>query len=205
MRTLNAFLAFILAIGLGLAAEVRADAAVVLVAGTGSAPGSTTIYTCSQFPEFPPNCPSVTTPQNFQFFIPVIVDTDALATGPASFSGVQIGSFYFADFSIALAGMDQSGNNLFEGQNLLIQGTSNLHPCFNLVYPCTADRSTFSTPTFLVQQISPAPVPEPATWLTTLTGFISLGAWMRRRRRVVPFMEMRLYRCLSMHPRTWKQ
>lgn len=172
----------ILVMLLGLAFARPVDATVILVAGNGTALGSTTTYTCTQFPQSPPNCPSTTTPGTFDFYIPVSVDTDALAIAPVSFSDVQIGIFYFADFTIALVGTDQWGNYLFQGQDLFIQGTSNLHPCFNGVYPCTGDRSTYFASTFPIQQVSPAAVPEPATWSSMLLGFLSVG-WLLRLKR----------------------
>ena len=179
MRTLGPILKAIFALAIGILAAGPADATIVVVLGSGTALGTTTTYTCTQFPNVPPNCPSTTSPDQFPFNFTVSVDTDALAIAPASFSSVQVGIFYFADFSIALVGTDQWGNYLFQGQGLTVQGTSNLHPCFNGVYPCTGDSSTFSAPIFAVQQLQPPPVPEPATWLTMLVGFALLRTLLR--------------------------
>ncbi len=168
-------------LALGLVVSQAAKAKQVEVIASGLIPGTTTTYTCAQFPDAAPSCPSVTEPGTFNFSTVETVDTNALAIAPATFSGVQVGSFYFADFTIALQGTDQWGNYLFEGQNLTINGTSNLHPCSS-GYPCTFDQSTFAAPTFSVRQFLPTPVPEPGTWMTMLLGFATLALAMRHSR-----------------------
>jgi hypothetical protein len=175
MRILGLWLLLIV---LWIGAAIPAQAALVTVNGTGVIPGTTTHYTCTQFPEYPPYCPSQQSPDSFFLNVVVTVDTDALTGSPARF-GEQVGFFYFAQFSIVLNGIDQWGNYLFEGRDLTIEGTSNLHPCFG-GHPCTWDHSSFAASTFSVIQTLPAPVPEPATWVIMLLGFAAIGLKMRR-------------------------
>lgn len=174
MRTLGLLLSIILWIG----TAVPARAQTIEVLGQGLIPGTTTVYTCTQLSEFPPFCPSQTSPDVFHFFVTETVDIDALSIGHAFFSE-QIGNFAFADFSIALIGKDQWGNYLFEGQDLTIYEGVDWRACFD-TRPCTEDEGTFSAPTFSVAQVSPALVPEPATWLSMLLGFAAMGFALRR-------------------------
>ncbi|QNP43886.1 PEPxxWA-CTERM sorting domain-containing protein [Sphingomonas daechungensis] len=172
----------IVAVALGIGTAAPSAASVIWVNGHGDVPGTTTTYICSQtpFPSAPPACPSTQIAWSFPFSVTVAVDPDALTLAPASFHNLQVGNFFFADFSIALLGLDQWGNYIFEGQDLSISGTTNLHPCFGGADPCTIDMSAFSGRTFTVEQIDPKPVPEPTTWLTMLLGFVAIGSLLRR-------------------------
>ena len=49
---------------------------------------------------------------------------------------------------------------------------------------CVLDATRMSASTFNVQQIIPAPVPEPATWAMMLVGFGTVGYSMRRKSKV---------------------
>lgn len=172
---------------LWIGAASPAQATTVLVGGWGNIPGTLTTYTCTEFPESPPDCPSVTKPATWHFSIQETVDPAALALAPASFDE-QIGTFAFAGFSIALIGTDRWGNDAFQGQNLDIVYLSNLHPCFDFDYPCEWVHGDFSAATFSVRQISPAPVPEPGTWVMLLLGFGGVGFVVRHKkhRRLSP-------------------
>ena len=178
MRT---FRLWLLLIVLWIGAAIPAQAALVTVNGTGVIPGTTTHYTCTRSPAGLPDCSVQQSPDSFFFQVLVTVDTDALTGSPARF-GQQVWPFdssYFAQFSIALIGIDQWGNYLFEGQDLTIEGSSDHRPCV-FGPPCTYDHSRFAASTFSVLQISPAPVPEPMTWMIMLLGFTAIGLKMRR-------------------------
>ena len=175
MRTLRLWLLWIV---LWIGAAIPAQAALVTVNGTGVIPGTTTHYTCTRSPAGQPDCTGEQSPDSFFFHVLVTVDTDALTGSPARF-GEQVGTFYFAQFSIALIGIDQWGNYLFEGRDLTIEGYSDHRPCL-FGPPCTYDYSRFAASTFSVLQISPAPFPEPMTWVIMLLGFAAIGLKMRR-------------------------
>lgn len=176
MRTLRLWLLLIV---LWIGAAIPARAALVTVNGTGVIPGTTTFYTCTRSPAGLPDCSGQQSPELFFFDVVVTVDTDALTGSPARFDQ-QVGTwgFYGAQFSIALIGIDQWGNYLFEGQDLTIEGSSHHLPCFSGP-PCTFDYSRFAASRFSVLQIAPAPVPEPMTWVIMLLGFAAIGLKMR--------------------------
>lgn len=161
---------------------VPARAALVEVAGQGWIPGTVTTYTCPDDSALPPFCPYTTVKDRWHYSIDEIVDTEALASGPASFNE-QTGPFFWEMFDIALVGTDRWGNYAFEGQNLSAGGIEDPHGCIGPDYPCQLTYYNYAAATFPLHQIVPAPVPEPGTWMLMLLGFGAVAEVLRRNSR----------------------
>lgn len=98
----------------------------------------------------------------------LIGQSQSFQIGPNSNAGVAYGT-------ITRVADDRYGNQAFVGSNFLYS---------RLTYPDTmghAQDTTLKAATFTVRQIIPAPVPEPATWMTMILGFGVVGYAMRRR------------------------
>lgn len=83
------------------------------------------------------------------------------------------------------------GNGAFRGENLSYfneYGTA--LQCFMRPTNCTYVETRLSAPTFDVRQVSPPPVPEPATWGMMILGVAIVGRALRRTRVAVRPMQI---------------
>ena len=123
---------------------------------------------------------------------------NSVCTETNSYESIHVApSIFIPDFVNGISGFDftSAGGHVRMTGTVLDHGNGNLsgkdftyaysEPLTGCPINCDIELSNLYAPTFVVRQINPPPVPEPATWAMMLVGFGVTGAVLRRRNSLI--------------------